>query len=854
MNYCLSSLACLVCSVLLAGCGGGGGGGESVPSPPPASVTGSVLAAANTDIDSDVNALSSSFSSNDSFASAQLIANLTTLGGYLNQAGQGQPGRSFDMGDSADYYELDLEAGQSVSLVMAESFVSNDINLALFDNNQVMVDQSLNNGPAECVENPAPGHHFIRADILQGASNYTLSITSLPCAATVASSSLRLSSNFMPGEMLVRLEDSGAMSVMADEMGAIGLKMNMMPHQDYARVYIGDVAKASQSMAAMKVVENHIDDSMLPKARTLVMIKAMQRYKGVDLAEPNYIYNSFAVPNDPFFARQWHYPIINLPDAWDQAVGGSGAIVAVLDSGVLTSHPDLQSNLIGGYDFVSDPDMANDGGGIDADPSDPGDSLIQGGSTFHGSHVAGIVAALANNNVGLPGAAFYDNIKVMPLRVLGVRGGTLAGICEALRYAARLPNVSNTLPASTADIANLSLGGASFSQFLQDCIDQVRAEGVIIVAAAGNAASSVPSYPAAHNGVVSVSAVDLSKNLASYSSFGSTVDVAAPGGDAVDDDGDGVIDGIYSTVGDDSSGVIVNTYGYLIGTSMAAPHVSAVAALMKSVAPTLTPSQFDAYLSAGQLSDDIGAAGRDDNFGYGLINANKAVLRAQGFTSITPILSAAPSGINFGLTGVSTQFNISNVGGGSLTVNTLTENSGGWLSVSGPGGAGEGVYTLIADRNHPILASPGSYSATLSFSSAAGNLDLPVLLQVLQSGQIDTGNAGRQIVTLFSLTAEANDRSVAMEAEAGRYDFRFDDVRPDSYILFSSSDNDNDNDLSIFCDTGESCGFFGAGSLLFVLEVGETGDVDAGSFFAGYSFVNPVSVSAGSSPAGIAQR
>lgn len=831
--------------LFITSCGGGGGGTPaSMPiSTNSAVVTGSIFAVSNSDVDSDVNALQSPFTANDSFASAQVIANFTRLGGYLNQPGQGAAGRSFDSGDVNDFFEVDLGAGQSVSVVAADAvssndMLANDIDLALFDSNQVLVDQSMSSGSGECVENLVAGKHYIQVSILQGASNYILSITSLPCTATIASGGLRLNTEFKPGEILVRLRDTSSEAAMHSELTAMAMEMEMMPHKDYARVTLRDSDQVMKEMGLAATAYRYPSESMQDKSKTLMIIKALQARGEFALVEPNYVYNAFASANDPLFARQWHYPLIRLPEAWDQAVGGSGATVAVLDTGVLTSHPDLQSNLVAGYDFISDPNVSNDGDGIDADPSDPGDSVVIGLSSFHGSHVLGTIGAVTNNNLGVAGAAFYSNIRVMPLRVLGLGGGSFADICEAMRFAARLPNVSNTLPAVAADVINMSLGSPAFSQFFQDCINEVRNRGVIIIAAAGNFASSAPSYPAAHNGVVSVSAVNLNRALADYSSFGPTIDVAGPGGEAADDNGDGLIDGVFSTIGRDNNGVIENTYGYLIGTSMAAPHVSAVAALMKSVAPNLTPDQFDAFLSAGELTDDLGPAGRDDSYGFGLINANKAVLRAQGILPTVPVLSVAPNGVNFGLTETVIDVSVANVGGGVLSVAPPSEDSGGWLNVSPPVGNGEGIYRLVADRSHPSLANPGSYTALLSFSSNGGTINVPILLQVLQSGQSDSANSGYQFILLFSLTNPDNDQVLGMAATAGRYEFRFDNVVADNYLLFSGTDNDND---AFVCDGGEACGALGTIDEPFVVQVDENAVIDIGSFFTGFNFATSLS-------------
>jgi subtilisin family serine protease len=301
--------------------------------------------------------------------------------------------------------------------------------------------------------------------------------------------------------------------------------------------------------------------------------------------------------------------------AWDITTGDPNTIVSVVDTGVLLNHPDLSGQLIAGYDFISDPNRSLDGDGIDSDPNDPGDlSKNRTSSSFHGTHVAGTIGAASNNATGVAGVAW--DVSIMPIRVLGLAGGTSWDIQQGVLYSARLPNDSTTLPPVRADIINLSLGGGGGSPTEQAVYTQARNEGVIIIAAAGNDNTPVPSYPASYNGVVSVSAVDLNKNKAPYSNFGSTVDVAAPGGDtSVDLNGDTYADGVLSPLADDSGSGLIFNYVFYQGTSMAAPHVAGVAALMKSVSPALSPADFDMFLASGGLTEDLGASGRDDIFG-----------------------------------------------------------------------------------------------------------------------------------------------------------------------------------------------------------------------------------------------
>src|SRR5690606_32682000 len=311
-----------------------------------------------------------------------------------------------------------------------------------------------------------------------------------------------------------------------------------------------------------------LNPELYEKRLTLIEAKRMQMQDVVEWAEPNYIVQPTLIPNDTRYARQWHYPAINLPQAWDLSTGDVDApqepvIVAVIDTGVYLAHPDLAPKLEPGYDFISSTSISRDGDGIDANPDDPGDSDTPGASSWHGTHVAGTVAARSNNGVGVAGVSW--GAKIMPLRALGKIGNTF-DISESIRFAARLSNDSGTIPTRKADIINLSLGGTGFSNTLLSAITDARDAGVIIVAAAGNENVSTPFYPAAYQWVIGLSDSNPQATKANYSHSGTYVDIAAPGGEMQQ----GVSFGVLSTVADDNSGVRVPAVAFSQGTSMAA--------------------------------------------------------------------------------------------------------------------------------------------------------------------------------------------------------------------------------------------------------------------------------------------
>ncbi len=325
----------------------------------------------------------------------------------------------------------------------------------------------------------------------------------------------------------------------------------------------------------------------------------------VQYAEPDRMVYPSAVPNDPGYSRQWHYKGpsqgetggADLPGAWAVTTGDPAIVIAVLDTGVLP-HKDLAGRTLGGYDFISDARTANDGDGRDADPRDPGDWITSeesagtgaaGGyfsgcavtdSTWHGTHVAGTLAALTDNNLG--GAGVNWTSRLLPVRVLGKCGGYTSDIVDAIRWAAGLPVSGvpdNTHPAR---VINLSLSGAGpCSHAEQQAIDEAAAAGAVIVVAAGNDDKDAGQYhPGNCRGVIDVAADNRGGGKASYSNFGSAVAISAPGGDT---------SGIYSTLDRGTRGPLDdNSYGYYIGTSMATAHVAGAVSLMLSANYALT--------------------------------------------------------------------------------------------------------------------------------------------------------------------------------------------------------------------------------------------------------------------------
>jgi tripartite motif-containing protein 71 len=373
----------------------------------------------------------------------------------------------------------------------------------------------------------------------------------------------------------------------------------------------------------------------LPLEQVEQIAKQLTDLPEVEYAEPDRIVRHTLTPNDPRYGDQWHYYEstggINAPAAWDITTGSNAIVVAILDTGV-TDHPDLTRSVPGlGYDFVSE-DISNDGDGRDSDPRDPGDWCGSGSSSWHGTHVAGTIGAVSNNGVGVAGVNWTS--PLLHVRVLGACWGYSSDIIDGMRWAAGLavPGVpTNTYPAR---VLNLSLGGSGqCPSNWQSAINDVTAQGAVVVVAAGNANTDAKDYtPAGCDGVITVAATDRNGSRAEFSNFGTAVEISAPGVN------------VLSTWNTGTTTPGAATYARMSGTSMAAPHVSGVVSLMLSRNPSLTPAQVLAILQQTARRFPSGSTCTTSLCGSGIVDAAAAV-RAAGdaISTPTPTPSRTPS-------------------------------------------------------------------------------------------------------------------------------------------------------------------------------------------------------------------
>ena len=505
----------------------------------------------------------------------------------------------------------------------------------------------------------------------------TLAATPLPGAPRFLSEPARVitdQATMAPGQVIIKLQPQPAIQALnaapqADGIIATGLSdIDSLNRQFGVKAFdplIKPLARASgesiQTFAARQpdllgLYVAHFDPQYDPN----LVASAYKGRSSVIYAEPNYL--AYAddgpsapvalIPNDPYFSFQWNMPLIQAPQAWDVSTG-QGVLVATLDTGVAYENfdiyqqsPDLSTtHFVPGYDFINGDAHANDDEG-------------------HGTHVAGTIAQSTNNGQGVTGVAF--GATLMPVKVLDKQGqGSYDAIAQGIIYAAD----------RGARVINMSLSGRGGSSALAEVVDYATRKGALIVAAAGNSQGPV-EYPAAYEKVLAVGSVGYNRTRVDYSNFGPQIALVAPGGDTdVDLNGDGYPDGILQQTfrGD------VTSFGfyYYEGTSMATPHISGVAALLFAYNPAATADQVRQAMQSTAL--DLGPVGRDDEYGYGLVQAANALAAIGGTPPITatPIPGGTPTPLPPGPTPTptTTPAPVS----GNLIVNGDFEGDTGWI-------------------------------------------------------------------------------------------------------------------------------------------------------------------------------
>jgi serine protease len=527
-------------------------------------------------------------------------------------------------------------------------------------------------------------------------------------------------------------------------------------------------------------------------------------------AEPDWRVHETGFPDDPDVGRQWNLRMVGAPAAWEITEGDPSVVVGVVDTGIV-AHPDLDGQTVPGYDFISDTSISGDGNGRDADPTDMGDKVLSSGfSSWHGANVTSIIAARAHDGVGITGLA--PGCRVMPLRALGVGGGLVSDVSDAIRYAAGQLTTSDghRLP-SALRVVNCSFGLSTDSPELHDACDLAADLGVLVVAATGNTGGAV-LYPAAYDSVFAVGAVDGQAGATGYSSYGPEVDIAAPGGrsseDAIDD---GWPDGVLGCTLDETVFPVVPSYAYLNGTSQAAPHVAAAAALLLSLDPTLDVASLRTLLTS--TARDIGTVGRDNVFGAGLLQVHEALklwLQQHGMPLATPPrLLLLSESMKFGGYQAHQVVPLLNAGGGQLEVANVyatSDDGGPWLTASlatpVPGGP-VNVPSLFIDVNRGLLPMTSArYAGTVVLEGVAGPIGA-VRVATFVNRYVHAG-LDRQVIALEAPSGIL--RGLSMASATCGYRWRMTGLPAVSVRIRAGEDLDDDG---FYCEASDPCGWYG---------------------------------------------
>lgn len=653
----------LVFSLLfLSSCGGGGSSSSDdnsssptpAPTPAPAperyNIRGQVTLEQDVIIDTDVPNKAFSYLSNNLSSNAQPVFSPATIIGYAgtHTSEEGEVTR-----DALDVYVLSLD-GENVQITLNQAISNADHDLFLYDSDQLSnpLEFSANISSQENINFSGSGIYYLVVTANQNriGSKYSLSIEQGLQSYRATKSNTAENT----GEFLVIQNNKLSSQITNQEITQINSIFNLKKPLDAlnkSRLNESAFFEAFNESFELEIIsrEFYLSDLVSESIKKNKINQFLKNKFPNWLIDLNHIYYPDADPipfsPDPFYEEyQWNLRQIKAEEALN-IIGQDtkNIVVAVLDSGAPTSDSLAFQNssfVEGGYDFVSDTDASFDGDGLDSDPTDPDFQPVQSdGEIFgsHGSHVATTMAAKNDGNE-INGLA----VQALPLRVCGSDRSERGGGCssydqlQAFYYIQGKENDSGVVYDSEShgnvNIINMSLGGGGNNQIICEEIENMKNNGIFVVASAGNEGNSAIRFPASCEYSFSVSSTKFDERRSSFSSFNNYVDIAAPGGQNSEDlDGNGSGDGVmaYSFKNSSYDGESYKGLQVYNGTSMAAPHVSAYFAILKYLEPDLSHDQLKQYLRSGNLTKDIGNPGKDDFYGYGLMDMAKGISNIQ---------------------------------------------------------------------------------------------------------------------------------------------------------------------------------------------------------------------------------
>lgn len=847
----------------LAGCGGNGSDTPPGPGPGPGptpveneqdsglegpkSLGGRIEVNGASVVDSDINDPNyTDYRSNTEVTQAQTLMSPVTLVGSVNLLGKGDAqGRNFAKGDVYDWFRVPLAAGQVVELLVGESEkVGNDADLCILNPSTKELGCSESVTAHECVRASADGDYYVVVAEVGSSSTYNLQISAPGQGSTCENVTVPITA-MVPGQLLAKPADTARLASKGSGMSSLEVTKRAMVNAGVERrsgIPALGIEKiqlplqpdgGARALRALGAKAPAAGDGEAFEALNLMLYgKSLVASGAYAWAHPNWKFEALGqpvgalpAPDEGYALQRWHYDLIKLPGAMQVLSAMSPRpsqrpLVAVIDSGLMLEHPDIAPQLISrGRSFVTGI-SGNSGDGDRAD----GDTTARDAedNNYHGTHVAGTIgAATFDTGRDSYGAGVAPMAQLLPINVAGVddRFATV-DVAEGILYAAGLKNRSGQLPPRRADVISMSLGGRfplPCPEAYKAVIQAARSAGALIVVATGNAARNDQgqavsvSSPGNCPGVFAVSAVDAQSKLSYYAQTGPEVAFTAPGGDVRQHtNSSGKPDGVYSAWGGLQGNKRVPSFLGIQGTSMATPHVSGVMALMRYVKPDITEAQIRAGMEAGKLSDDLGTPGKDNSYGWGLINARKAVeyaLSLQTAGPPTPANSpivALPQSMDFG--DKTTQLSLTLQASGQQTnekVVSITPSSPAVQVSPATDVAGLGGYTVTVDR---AKLAEGSHFPTLSIQlQPARTLKVQLSVMKLAAASASArGSVGPVYVLLYDPDKnELVGEATARQQSPGIYEWSYPGYLPPKVLILAGTDLDND---SFICQSGEVCG------------------------------------------------
>ncbi len=774
-------LLLLALPLALLGCFSGGS--DDQQSERTATVRGEISIEPATAVDGTVNNPDADRTPNDSEEQAQPLTNPAIVGGYAGAEGTGSTGKG---PDPNDYYEVELLEDDVVRLFVAGDDADLQLNL-LGDSEEVAAWSVASGGEIAQLVAPENGEYLLRIHADRGASNYVLLVGEPAALLDDRTDRMGISGDddFVPGELIVHFDDAQGSgpptlrrNTVAQRAREWGMEMRSGTPGNGVLMRT-DEATSPGAPAGPAAAGGDVGSRLPERARrqleTVSRMQALRREPDVRHVELNRVVRAHASPppDDDRFGEQWNLPAIGMEAAWSQTTGSEDVVVAIIDTGVIADHEDLDGKVVETADFTSD---------CDDEPEDA--------TSFHGTEVAGIAAASTDNDTGIAGVGW--NTRLMSVRALCPDGtGTTQSVRDSVRYAAGLHEDSE----QAADIINLSLGGAGFSEADAALYEEIADAGIVVVAAAGNDGTTRRIYPAAYETVFSVGATNKDGERASYSNTGLMLDLAAPGGDGAEDEG------ILTTTGPGDD------YDHRQGTSMAAPHLAGVLALMRAEFSDLSYDHVPHWLDTGDLTQPPDDEPWTPETGFGLLDADAAVTRAAG-TPPSGLLRAGPRTLSFTALDdddatLDSTLELETVDGTTPSGVTARADAA-WLDVEeirAPGSSEPGEYRVVAD---PTGMGTGTYYGRVNVETDQGVvLRVRAKLEVVDVVPTGEEDAGLHYVQLIDADSGATVAEKKVRADNGRYAYRFRDVPPGQYVVIAGTDNDNDGKI---CGPGEACG------------------------------------------------